>query len=89
MTSRLWDNARLITPGRGELLLRDVRSVWQQMELSGAAVKASAARCLAAAHEAESAQERPDLATLAQKHNVDSKLLAGWLSYLGIANAEN
>lgn len=83
----LWDNARLITPGRGELLLRDVRSVWQQMERQRAAVKASAARCLAAAHEAESAQERPDLATLAQKHNVDSKVLAGWLSYLGIANA--
>lgn len=27
----LWENARLITPGRGELPLRDVRSVLQQM----------------------------------------------------------
>jgi hypothetical protein len=83
----LWDNARLITPGRGELLLRDVRSVLQQMERQRDAVKESVVRCLAAAHEVESTKERPDLAVLAQKHNVDAKVLAGWLMYLGIASA--
>jgi hypothetical protein len=83
----LWDNARLITPGRGELLLRDVRSVLQQMERQRDAVKESAARCLAAADEALSVTERLDLAALAQKHNVDAKVLAGWLNYLGIAGA--
>jgi hypothetical protein len=83
----IWENARLITPGRGELPLRDVRSVLQQMERQRDAVKESVVRCLAAAHEVESAKERPDLAALAQKHNVDAKILAGWLMYLGIANA--
>ncbi|MEY4299871.1 MAG: hypothetical protein RIR25_1107, partial [Verrucomicrobiota bacterium] len=83
----LWDNARLITPGRGELPLRDVRSVLSQMERYRAAVLESAVRCLAAAHEAEIAKDAPDLSTLAQKHNVDAKVLAGWLTYLGIASA--
>ncbi len=83
----LWDNARLITPGRGELLLRDVRSVLLQMERHRSAVGESAVRCLAAAHEAESAEGKPDLAALAQKHNVDAKVLAGWLTHLGIGGA--
>ena len=67
--------------------LRDVRSVLQQMERHRAAVLESAVRCLAAAHEAEIAIESPDLSALAQKHNVDDKVLAGWLTYLGIASA--
>lgn len=83
----LWDNARLITPGRGELPLRDVRSVLSQMERYRAAVLESAVRCLAAAHEAEIAKDAPDLSALSQKHNVDHKVLAGWLTYLGIASA--
>ena len=83
----LWDNARLITPGRGELLLRDVRSVMQQMERHRATVIESAVRCLAAAHEAEIAKDGLDLSVLAQKHKVDGEVLAGWLTYLGIARA--
>lgn len=83
----IWENARLITPGRGELPLRDIRSVLQQMERQRDAVKESVVRCLEAAHEVQSTKERPDLAALAQKHNVDAKVLAGWLMYLGIASA--
>jgi hypothetical protein len=83
----LWDNARLITPGRGELLLRDVRSVLSQMDRQRNAVIESAERCLAAAEEAMNSTERPDLAALAQKHKVDAQVLAGWLNYLGIASA--
>ena len=83
----IWENARLITPGRGELPLRDVRSVLQQMERQRDAVKESVVRCLAAAHEVESTKEQADLAALAQKHNVDGEVLAGWLTYLGIASA--
>jgi hypothetical protein len=83
----LWDNARLIIPGRDELPLRDARSVLLQMERQRDAVKESVVRCLAAAHEAEGSKEQVDLAALAQKHNVDAKVLAGWLTYLGIASA--
>ena len=83
----IWENARLITPGRGELPLRDVRSVLQQMERQRDAVRESVVRCLAAAHEVESTKEQADLAALAQKHNVDGEVLAVWLTYLGIASA--
>ena len=83
----LWENARLITPGHEELLLRDVRSVVQQMMRHTDAVTESAVRCLAAANEAEGAEGRPDLAALAVKHNVDGNVLTGWLNYLGIATA--
>jgi hypothetical protein len=83
----LWEKARLITPGHGELLLRDVRSVVQQMMRHRDAVTESVVRCLAAANEAASADGRPDLLALAQKHNVDGKVLAGWLNYLGIGTA--
>jgi len=83
----IWENARLITPGRGELPLRDVRSVLQQMERQRDAVKESVVRCLAAADEVEGTKEQADLAALAQKHNVDADVLAGWLTYLGIASA--
>ena len=83
----LWENARLITPGHGELLLRDVRSVVQQMMRHHDAATESAVRCLAAANEAEGAEGRPDLAALAEKHNVDGNVLTGWLNCLGIATA--
>ena len=48
------------------------------------AVIASAAKCLAAAAEAEASTERTDVAKLAQKHGVEPTVLAGWLDYLGI-----
>jgi hypothetical protein len=83
----MWENARLITLGRGELSLRDVRSVIAQMERQRDAIRESAARCLAAAAEAMSATERPEVAALAEKHKVDAKVLGGWLSYLGVASA--
>ncbi|MFO1044265.1 MAG: DUF1592 domain-containing protein [Planctomycetaceae bacterium] len=83
----VWENARLITPGRGELLLRDVRSVLVQMERQRELVTESVERCLAAAEEAMNSTERPELAALAQKHKVDPQVLGGWLTYLGIASS--
>lgn len=83
----VWENARLITPGRGELPLRDVRSVLQQMTRHRDAVAESAVRCLGAADEAERVQGQPDVTALAAKHSVDAKVLAGWLSQLGLAGA--
>lgn len=80
----LWENLRLITPGRGELPLRDLRSVLHQMARFQEEAKESAARCLAAAHEAESAAGALDLTALAEKHRVDPGILGGWLGYLGI-----
>ncbi|MFO0871485.1 MAG: DUF1592 domain-containing protein [Pirellulales bacterium] len=83
----VWENARLITPGRGVLMLRDVRSVMRQMERQRDAVTESVERCLAAAEEAMNSPERSDVAALSQKYHVDPPVLAGWLRYLGIASA--
>lgn len=82
----LWQNPRLVAPGRPDLPLRHVRAAVQQLAQRREQVISSAARCLAAAGEAERAQARPPLAELAQRHNVDADILAGWLDYLGIGS---
>lgn len=83
----LWENARLVAPGRKDLPLRNVRSVLQQLTQRRKAVIASVDRCLAAATEAENAIERTHVAKLAEKHDVDPQVLAGWLDYLGIGSS--
>lgn len=83
----LWENPRLVAPGRADLPLKDVRAVLQQLSKRRNAVTASVTKCLAAAHEAENATERTDIAKLAQKHGVEPEVLAGWLDYLGIGSA--
>jgi Protein of unknown function (DUF1592)/Protein of unknown function (DUF1588)/Protein of unknown function (DUF1587)/Protein of unknown function (DUF1585)/Protein of unknown function (DUF1595)/Planctomycete cytochrome C len=84
--SALWQNPRLVAPGRPDLPLRHVRAAVQQLAQRREQVISNAARCLAAAAEAERANERPPLAELAQRHNVDADILAGWLNYLGIGS---
>ena len=83
----IWENARLVAPGRADLPLRNVRPVLQHLEKQRAKLIASVIPCLAAAHEAQQATERTDIAMLAQKHGVEAGLLAGWLDYLGIGTA--
>ncbi|HSI65342.1 MAG TPA: DUF1587 domain-containing protein, partial [Candidatus Saccharimonadia bacterium] len=82
----LWENPRLVAPGRPDLPLRDVRAVLQQLEKRKAEVIAEVVPCLEAAHEAETATERTDIAKLAKKHGVEADVLAGWLDYLGIGS---
>jgi hypothetical protein len=83
----LWESPRLVAPGRADLPLRDVRAVLQQLSKRRDEVIASAAKCLAAASEAEAATERTDVAKLAQKNGVEPRVLAGWLDYLGIGSS--
>ena len=83
----LWENARLVAPGRADLPLKDVRSVLQHLENRRAAVIASTTKCLAAAAEARAATERTDVAKLARKHGVEADVLGGWLEYLGLGTA--
>ena len=82
----LWQNPRLVAPGRPDLPLRHVRAAVQQLAQRREQVISSGGRCLAAADEAERGQSRPALAELAQRHNVDADILAGWLDYLGIGS---
>ena len=82
----LWENARLVAKGRKDLPLRDLRALWQQLSQQRDLIISSAAKCLAAAAEAEVASERIDVKTLAQKHGVEAGVLTGWLDYLGISS---
>jgi hypothetical protein len=83
----VWDKPRLVRPGRPDLLLRDVRNVADELAgLRRQAFKASA-RCLDAAASASAAKGRVDLDALAKKHDVEPRILAAWLDYLGIGTS--
>jgi hypothetical protein len=65
----VWDQPRLVAPGRPDLLLRDMREVSAELKRRRDVVFASAAKCLAAAAEASAAPEgKPAIADLAQRH---------------------
>jgi AraC-like DNA-binding protein len=83
----MWEQPRLVAPGRPDLLLRDVRAVSTDLAQRRQQVFASAASCLDAAAEATiAAVSKPDVAALAQKHGVDAKVLRAWLNFLGIGS---
>jgi hypothetical protein len=80
----VWDQPRLVAPGRPDLLLRDVRDVAHQLASLRDRAFSSAAGCLAASAEARVAEGQVDLLTLARRHGVEPAILAAWLDYLGI-----
>ena len=81
----LWENPRLVAPGRPDVPLRDVRSAMIALATHREKVFSSAARCLAAAEEFSAAPEKSALAALAQKHGVDPVVLTAWFDCLGIS----
>ncbi|MEQ2006951.1 MAG: DUF1592 domain-containing protein, partial [Limisphaerales bacterium] len=80
----VWENPRLVAPGRPDLRLRDVRDAVLAFQTQRERVASSAAKCLAAADEASALPDRSGVAALAQKHGVEPTLLTAWLDYLGI-----
>ncbi|MEO8353832.1 MAG: DUF1587 domain-containing protein, partial [Chthoniobacteraceae bacterium] len=82
----VWEQPRLVAPGRPDLLLRDLRAIAQGFEQRRARVFSSAAKCLAAAAEASAEGGKLNTAELAQKHGVDPEALAAWLGYLGLGS---
>ena len=91
----VWENPRLVAPGRADLPLRLVRNLVATLATQRQRLSATAPECLAAAAEA-AAIEPPvtadtfeaTVAELSRKHDVDPQLLGGWFSYLGIGAAE-
>jgi hypothetical protein len=79
----LWQQPRLVMPGRPDLLLRDVRDFLYQAEARRNRIFASAAQCLAAAA-ALSAGGHSDLAELARQRDLDPEILQAWIEYLGL-----
>ncbi len=80
----VWQQPRLVAPGRPNLLLRDVQEISRELAKQRDAVFASAAKCLAAAAEASSNPASRDVAELAKKHEIEAAILQSWLNYLGI-----
>jgi len=91
----VWENPRLVAEGRADIPLRDLRRLATlRRELAGQVAPTSAA-CLAAAADAAALERpatreamRPVVESLARKHGVDPRLLAGWLRALGIGAGE-
>lgn len=81
----VWEQPRLVAPGRPNLLLRDVREVFHELTSRRERMFATTARCLQAAAEA-STGESSDVAELARQHEVEPGALGAWLDYLGIGN---
>ncbi len=80
----LWERPRLVWPGRPDLLLRDVRASSLALGDRRKRLFGSAAKALAAASAAVSADSRIDVARLAREHGLDAETLAAWLGYLGV-----
>ena len=80
----VWERPRVVTPGRPDLLLRDVRDVAHRLAGLRKRAFSSAADCLAAAAEASAAKGRVEAVALAKRHGVEPAILAAWLDYLGI-----
>ncbi len=79
----VWERPRLESPGRPELLLRDLRD-----GLRGLVAKqrtfAETAKYLAAVDQVRSQTTKVDLEALANRQQLDPMMLAAWCDYLGI-----
>jgi Protein of unknown function (DUF1592)/Protein of unknown function (DUF1588)/Protein of unknown function (DUF1587)/Protein of unknown function (DUF1585)/Protein of unknown function (DUF1595)/Planctomycete cytochrome C len=82
----VWQQPRLVAPGRPDLLLRDVRQVRRDLTAQRDRLFARTAEYLSAAAEAGTAQGTADHAQLARKHGVEADVLLAWLDYLGISH---
>lgn len=84
----LWENPRLVAPGRPDLSLRDVRVFASELSRKRDEIYATIAACLTAANEAGDAPDQPSLSKLAGRFSLDPVILTAWLEYLGIAAGE-
>jgi hypothetical protein len=84
----VWENPRLVAPGRPDLSLRDVRAAVQSLTEHRDKVFSSSAKCLAAAAEVTGSPDKNAVAQLAQKHGIEPAILTAWLECLGIGAGE-
>jgi hypothetical protein len=83
----VWQQPRLVAPGRPDLLLRDVRDFMREMTDRRKRVFAGTANSLLAVDEVSRAAKKPgeklDVAELAARYAVDADALVAWLDYFG------
>ncbi len=80
----VWQEPRLLAPGKPALLLRDVRDVTSELMARREKIFATTEKSLAAAAEASTAQGKIDVLQLANKHGIEVDVLNAWLDYLGL-----
>lgn len=82
----VWQGPRLVSPGRPDLLLRDVRQVAENLAACRERLFANAAAYLAAADEIANSDKPIDVAKTVSEHKLDAADLRAWLDYLGIGS---
>lgn len=84
----VWENPRLVAPGRPDLPLRDVRAAVEALQAHREKIFSSAEKSLAAAAEVKGALDKVAVAALAEKHGVEPIALTAWLDVLGLGAGE-
>jgi hypothetical protein len=79
----VWEQPRLVAPGRPDILLRDLRGVSARLARRREDLLKTSQQCLSAAAEAATV-ESVDVQALARKYKVEPDALSAWLEYLGI-----
>jgi hypothetical protein len=82
----VWQQPRLELAGRPPIMLRDVPKLAANFEKVRQPLLSTIHHALAAAGEAVASTEPSDVQQLAEKHKVNARFLAAWLSHLGIGS---
>jgi hypothetical protein len=85
----VWEQPRLVAPGRADLPLRDVRAASHDLAALRERVFTTTAACLTAAAEAKAAQNPIKMEELAERHGIEPSVLTAWLDYLGIGGQQS
>ena len=80
----VWEQPRLVAPGRPDLLLRDVPGVAGELAALRERAFGAAAEVPGRRGRGGAAKGSIELAELARRHGVEPTILAAWLDYLGI-----
>lgn len=80
----VWQRPRFVSPGRPDLLLRDVASVTRNRTALRERLFTNVTAALAAAAEVADGVPRRDVAAVAQRHDIAIELLQPWLDLLGL-----
>ncbi len=82
----VWQQPRLVAPGRPDLLLRDVPATCALLTHRREQVLSRTVKYLEAAAEVAASPKRTNVVELAAQYGLDSDALAAWLEYLGMGS---
>jgi hypothetical protein len=84
----VWENPRLVAPGRPELPLRDVRAAVEGLSAHRQAVLTHVVRSLAIAAEAAASPSSTNTEALARRHGLAPAVVSAWFEALGVGAGE-